>query len=78
MVKKVLFTVTVLMALLGTPSIVRADDGDGDGESDGCATKLLQCYESAAKVDNFWYRWAAGIDCELQFTNCARIMIAGR
>jgi len=74
MVKKVLFTMIVLAALLGAPSFARADDG----ESDGCATSLLQCYEAAAKIESFWYRWAAGIDCELQFTSCARVAIIGR
>ena len=42
-----------------------------------CATGLADCYYSAANVDSFWYRWAAGIDCELNFIECSRIKIMG-
>jgi hypothetical protein len=48
-----------------------------DEKEDGCATTLLKCFEEAAKIDDFWYRWAAGIDCELDFIECARIKIWG-
>ena len=44
----------------------------------GCTTELADCYERAAKVDSFWYRWAAGIDCELDYTDCVRRRIIGR
>jgi hypothetical protein len=42
-----------------------------------CSTDLLDCYQSAAAVDSFWYRWAAGLDCELSFVECARIALMG-
>ena len=42
-----------------------------------CATGLLDCYQRAAGIDSFWYRWAAGLDCELDFVECARIKIIG-
>ena len=71
MVKRMLFTVAILAAVMGMPETARAE------ESDTCATDLANCYVAAAKIDSFWYRWAAGLDCELQFTNCARIMIIG-
>jgi hypothetical protein len=45
--------------------------------AEGCATTLLNCYQEAAKIDSFWYRWAAGIDCELNFIECARVKIIG-
>ncbi|HYT66161.1 MAG TPA: hypothetical protein VEL51_07085 [Vicinamibacterales bacterium] len=73
MVKKVVFTAIVLAGLLATPNVALADD---DG-SETCATDLLDCYAGAAKIDSFWYRWAAGVDCELKFANCARIMVIG-
>lgn len=44
----------------------------------GCTTTLAECYEAAAKVDNFWYRWAAGLDCELDYAECVRIKVTGR
>jgi hypothetical protein len=74
MVRTVLFTAVVVFGLLAMPRPALADDG---GESDGCATTLLECYEAAAKIDNFWYRWAAGIDCELNFTSCVRVKLIG-
>jgi hypothetical protein len=43
----------------------------------GCSTDLLNCYHRAAAVDSFWYRWAAGIDCELDFVECARTKLVG-
>ena len=43
----------------------------------GCATGLAGCYQRAAGVDSFWYRWAAGLDCELDFVECARIKLIG-
>ena len=70
MVKRMLFTLAILAAVIGTPERARA-------ESDTCATDLANCYVAAAKIDSFWYRWAAGLDCELQFTNCVRIMVIG-
>lgn len=75
MVKKVLFAVVVLVALVGMPRVNWADELDGDGG--GCATDLLDCYNAAAKIENFWYRWAAGVDCELKFTDCTRRMLIG-
>jgi hypothetical protein len=69
MVKRMLFTVAILAAVIGTPEMARA--------SETCATDLANCYVAAAKIDSFWYRWAAGLDCELQFTNCVRIMVIG-
>jgi hypothetical protein len=42
-----------------------------------CAGELFDCYQTAAAVDSFWYRFAAGIDCELAFVQCARIAIIG-
>jgi hypothetical protein len=44
----------------------------------GCTTTLAECYEAAAKIDNFWYRWAAGLDCELDYAECVRIKVTGR
>jgi len=69
MVKRMLFTLGILSMVVLTPELARA--------SETCATDLANCYVAAAKIDSFWYRWAAGLDCELQFTNCARIMIIG-
>lgn len=43
----------------------------------GCTTSLADCYGRAANIDSFWYRWAAGLDCELDFVECARIKLIG-
>lgn len=75
MVKKVLMAV-VLFGVLAMPTPARAGGMDeGDGDPDACATNLLDCYVAAAKIDSFWYRWAAGFDCELKFTKCTRQML---
>lgn len=42
-----------------------------------CTTNLADCYLGAATIDSFWYRWAAGLDCELAFIGCARYSIMG-
>jgi hypothetical protein len=60
-----LFTV---FALTGAAQTARAAE---------CATDLLECYERAAREEGFWARWAAGLDCELDFVECARIKIVG-
>lgn len=67
MVKKVLFSMFVLAALVGAPRPALA----------GCTTDLLDCYAQAAKIDSFWYRTAAGLDCELAYAGCVRQTLIG-
>jgi hypothetical protein len=67
MVKKTVLTLMVLAGLVAAPRPAMA----------GCTTQLAECYEAAAKVDNFWYRWAAGLDCELDYAECVRIKVVG-
>lgn len=43
----------------------------------GCSTDLLDCYQQAANIESFWYRWAAGLDCELDFVECTRVKLVG-
>ena len=43
----------------------------------GCSTELLDCYHRAANIDSFWSGWAAGLDCELEYVECARIKLIG-
>ena len=68
MVKKTLLALVILSGFLGAPTPAMA----------GCTTDLADCYTRAAKIDSFWYRWAAGLDCELDYTDCARNKIIGR
>ena len=68
MVKKTLLTLVVLAGFAAAPRAAIA----------GCTTSLGECYERAARIDSFWYRWAAGLDCELNYTDCARRRILGR
>lgn len=42
-----------------------------------CSGNLFDCYRSAATIDSFWYRWAAGLDCELGYIECVRYTIMG-
>lgn len=67
MVKKMVLTLVVLAGFLSVPRTAMAM----------CATGLADCYVAAAKVDSFWYRWAAGIDCELDFAECTRLKLIG-
>jgi hypothetical protein len=43
----------------------------------GCFTDLGDCYQKAANIDSFWYRWAAGLDCELDLIECTRGKVFG-
>lgn len=43
-----------------------------------CFTDIGNCWVSAANVPSFWFRWAAGLDCELGFISCARFDLIGR
>ncbi len=56
--------------LIGDARTVRAMEA-------GCNTSLLNCYEAAARIDSFWYRWAAGLDCEFNYVECARKKLVG-
>lgn len=67
MVKKMLMVVVVAAGCLAAPRPAMA----------GCTTALADCYIAAAKIDSFWYRWAAGLDCELDYTECVRIKLIG-
>ena len=67
MQRVILLGILVLAAMSATAQPVYA----------GCATDLLDCYQRAANIDSFWYRWAAGLDCELDFVVCARVQLVG-
>ena len=67
MVKKMLMIMVVAAGSLAAPRPALA----------GCTTDLGDCYLAAAKVDSFWYRWAAGLDCELDYAECVRIKLIG-
>jgi len=42
-----------------------------------CFTNLTSCYFRAAIFDGAWMRFAAGMDCELDFVGCLREDLAG-
>lgn len=68
----------LLVLMLGALLTVAATPAYAFDESEqGCADALLDCYERAALIDDWLRRWAAGIDCELDFVECARIKIFG-
>ena len=68
MVKKILLGVVVLAGFAAAPRPALA----------GCTTDLADCYGRAAAIDSFWYRWASGLDCELDYTDCVRRHLIGR
>jgi len=67
MVRMILVCVVVLSGLVTMPRLVFA----------GCNGDLLDCYGRAAQIDNFWYRTAAGLDCELDYAACLRLAMIG-
>jgi hypothetical protein len=67
MVKKIVLASVVLLGLTAVPRPAFA----------GCTTTLADCYTAAAKIDSFWYRWAAGLDCELDYVECVRVKLIG-
>jgi len=68
MLKKTLLALVVLAGFAAVPRAATA----------GCTTDLINCYGRAAGIDSFWYRSAAGLDCELDYTDCVRRRIIGR
>ena len=56
--------------------VLAASTGTAQAETT-CFTDFGHCMERASTVDSFWYRWAAGLDCELQLINCTRQMLVG-
>lgn len=67
MLNKVLLVFFAVIAMMAAPRPALA----------GCTTDLADCYTSAAKIDSLWYRWAAGLDCELDYVECVRIKLIG-
>ena len=67
MVKKMLMTLAVIASCLAAERPALA----------GCTTDLADCYVRAARVDSFWYRWATGLDCELDYVGCVRTRLKG-
>jgi hypothetical protein len=67
MVKKLVLSVFVLTGFIGMPRVAMA----------GCGGDLLDCYTAAAQIDSFWYRTAAGLDCEFAYADCVRQILLG-
>jgi hypothetical protein len=67
MVKKVLWVLVLLAGFVAAPRPAMA----------GCVNDLVDCYGRAAAIDSFWYRWAAGINCELDYADCIRALMIG-
>ena len=69
MLKKMVLAFVVFAGFAGAPRPAMA--------AVACTTDLADCYVAAAKIDSFWYRWAAGLDCELDYVECVRIKLIG-
>jgi hypothetical protein len=70
MVKKGLLCAFVLAGVVAAPRPAMALMA-------GCGSDLLDCYTRAANIDSFWYRTAAGLDCELDYADCVRQRLVG-
>jgi hypothetical protein len=68
--KWMLLGILAATILLGDVRTVRAMEAS-------CNTNLLNCYQAAAGIDSFWYRWAAGLDCEFAYVECTRKTLIG-
>jgi hypothetical protein len=67
--KKVVFLLLVVVGIGAVPSNAFA----------GCADDLGACYyRVAGGRSGFWQTFTGGIDCELDFIECARRKILGR
>ena len=62
--------------VLGALIVLALVSGVRTSEAD-CFTDLADCYQRAANIESFWYRWAAGLDCELDFIECTRVKLIG-
>jgi hypothetical protein len=63
-----------MLAMVATGAPVVAAQ---EAEKDGCFTSFGRCMERAAAIDSFWYRTAAGLDCELDLIECVRVKVLG-
>ncbi len=43
-----------------------------------CFQNLARCFQRAAAMRSYGWMWLAGLDCELDFTDCTRRMLIGR
>jgi len=43
-----------------------------------CFADLRSCYIKAAGFGDWVWIWVAGLDCELDFTECFRVKLLGR
>jgi hypothetical protein len=68
MVKKTVLALAVVAGFAAVPSNAFA----------GCTIELGDCYVRAAKESSLLRMWAAGLDCELDYTDCVRRRLIGR
>lgn len=65
--KKMVFVLLVAVGLAGLPTNAFA----------GCADDLGACFYKVAGRKGFWKTLTGGIDCELDFIECARKKVLG-
>jgi len=70
--------VVALVCLGGAAPLVADDAYDIEAAQIQCFQNLRDCYGRAARQDSWVDRWLAGLDCELEFTDCTRRAIIGR
>ncbi len=66
----------VLLGIMAAVFLI-GDARTSSAMESSCNSDLLTCYQAAARIDSFWYRWAAGMDCEFSYVECARKTLLG-
>lgn len=61
-----------------TVLVLLGDTRPAAAQGAACFQNLRDCYIAASRMRYWVDRWAAGLDCELNFVDCARKQIFGR
>ena len=68
MVRVIVVALVVAVGTLVSPRAAMASSYTQD---------LLGCYARASQIDSWLDRWAAGMDCELDYAGCVGSVISG-
>jgi hypothetical protein len=68
MVRVMVVALVVALGALASPRSAMAST---------CTQDLLGCYARASQIDSWLDRWAAGMDCELNYAGCVANTVTG-
>ena len=69
---------TQIVATLALALLFVVGDSKPARAEANCFINLRACYFRAAAADTWSTMWRMGLDCELDFTDCARRAVLGR